>query len=79
MPIHEVDPWRLQYFAGVETAANIATEDADAWQWYPAQRWLYDKLAVALSQGLEAGPTARRRRATRYFEADHQSQGHGCR
>ena len=31
MPIHEVDPWRLQYFSGVETAADIATEDADAW------------------------------------------------
>jgi len=56
MPICEADPWRLQYFAGVETAANIATEDADAWRWYPQYRWVYDKLAVALSQGLEAGP-----------------------
>jgi hypothetical protein len=56
MPIHEADPWRLQYFSQVETAANIATEDADAWQWYPAHRWVYDKLAVALSQGLDAGP-----------------------
>ena len=56
MPIHEADPWRLQYFARVETAADITTEDADAWQWYPAHRWVYDKLAVALSQGLEAGP-----------------------
>ena len=56
MPIHEADPWRLQYFSQVQTAANIATEDADAWQWYPAHRWVYDKLAVALSQGLDAGP-----------------------
>jgi hypothetical protein len=56
MPICEADPWRLQYFAGIETAANIATEDADAWQWYPAHRWVYDKLAVALSQNLDAGP-----------------------
>ena len=56
MPIHEADPWRLQYFSGVETAADITTEDADAWQWYPAHRWIYDKLVVALSQGLEAGP-----------------------
>jgi hypothetical protein len=56
MPIHEADPWRLQYFARVETAADITTEDADAWQWYPAHRWVYDKLAVALSQGLDAGP-----------------------
>ncbi|HXW42960.1 MAG TPA: hypothetical protein VEK75_17255 [Xanthobacteraceae bacterium] len=56
MPIHEADPWRLQYFAHVETAAHITTEDTDAWQWYPAHRWVYDKLAVALSQNLAAGP-----------------------
>jgi hypothetical protein len=56
MPICEADPWRLQYFAHVTTAANIPTEDSDAWQWYPAQRWVYNKLAVALSQGLDAGP-----------------------
>lgn len=56
MPICEADPWRLQYFTHVRTSANIPTEDADAWQWYPAQRWVYDKLAVALSQNLDAGP-----------------------
>jgi hypothetical protein len=56
MPICEADPWRLQYFAHVKTAASIPTEDSDAWQWYPAYRWVYDKLAVALSQKLEAGP-----------------------
>jgi hypothetical protein len=56
MPIHEADPWRLQYFSQVNTTANITTEDTDAWQWYPAHRWVYDKLAVALSQKLEAGP-----------------------
>ncbi len=56
MPICEADPWRLQYFSGVETTANIPTEDRDAWQWYPAQRWVYDKLSVALSQGLQAAP-----------------------
>jgi hypothetical protein len=56
MPICEADPWRLQYFSHVTTAANIPTEDSDAWQWYPAQRWIYNKLAVALSQGLDAGP-----------------------
>jgi hypothetical protein len=56
MPIHEADPWRLQYFTQVTTAARITTEDSDAWQWYPAHRWVYDKLAVALSQGLDAGP-----------------------
>jgi hypothetical protein len=56
MPICEADPWRLQYFKRVETAANIPTEDSDAWNWNPAQRWVYDKLTVALSQGLDAGP-----------------------
>jgi hypothetical protein len=56
MPICEVDPWRFQYFDHVKTAANIPTEDSDAWQWYPAHRWIYDKLAVALSQNLDAGP-----------------------
>src|ERR1700733_12403186 len=56
MPICEADPWRLQYFADVDTAANVPTEDSDAWQWYPAHRWIYNKLAVALSQQLDAGP-----------------------
>src|SRR5580693_4591579 len=56
MPICEADPWRLQYFKRVETATNIPTEDSDAWNWNPAHRWVYDKLTVALSQGLDAGP-----------------------
>ena len=56
MPICEVDPWRLQYFEHVKTAALIPTEDSDAWQWYPQHRWVYDKLQVALSQNLDAGP-----------------------
>ena len=58
MPICEADPWRLQYFDAVVCPdhVNIPTEDSDAWTWNPAHRWIYDKLAVALSQGLEAGP-----------------------
>jgi hypothetical protein len=58
MPICEADPWRLQYFSAVECPphVNIPTEDFDAWTWYPDERWVYDKLAVALSQGLAAGP-----------------------
>ncbi len=56
MPICEVDPWRLQYFAHVDTAANIPTEDSDAWQWYPAHRFVYDKLKLALGQNLDAAP-----------------------
>jgi hypothetical protein len=58
MPICEADPWRLQYFEGVDCPAdvNIPTEDSDAWRWFPGHRWVYDKVAVALSQGLDAGP-----------------------
>jgi hypothetical protein len=56
MPVHEADPWRLQYFSHVQTTVDIPTEDADAWHWYPEHRWIYDKLAVALSQDLDAGP-----------------------
>jgi len=58
MPIREADPWRLQYFEHVACPADveIPTEDSDAWLWYPRHRWVYDKLTVALSQGLLAGP-----------------------
>jgi hypothetical protein len=58
MPICEADSWRLQYFerAACPAHVNIPTEDSDAWLWYPDHRWVYDKLAVATSQGLDAGP-----------------------
>jgi hypothetical protein len=58
MPICEVDPWRMQYFEHVACPADvlISTEDADSWTWYPRYRWVYDKVAVALSQGLDAAP-----------------------
>lgn len=58
MPICEVDPWRFQYFVHDPCPDDvlISTEDADSWTWYPAHRWIYDKLAVALSQGLDAAP-----------------------
>ncbi len=48
----------MQYFEGIACPddVRISTEDADSWQWYPAFRWIYDKMAVALSQGLEAAP-----------------------
>jgi hypothetical protein len=58
MPICEADPWRMQYFEHVACPADvlISTEDADSWTWYPKHRWVYDKVAVALSQGLAAAP-----------------------
>ncbi len=60
--------------------ANIPTEDCDAWLWYPRQRWVYDKLAVALSQKLDAGPHGTTAAAfPGLLQADHQSQRHGRR
>ena len=58
MPICEIDPWRMQYFEHVACPADvlISTEDSDSWTWYPRHRWVYDKVAVALSQGLAAAP-----------------------
>src|SRR5262249_9566430 len=58
MPIHEPDPWRAQYFerAVCPDDVDIPTDDPDSWRWYPAHRWVYDKIPVALSQGLDAGP-----------------------
>ena len=58
MPICEADPWRVQYFEGVPCPedVNIPTEDGDAWRWYPEYKWVYDKLAVAESQGISCAP-----------------------
>ncbi len=58
MTVCEADPWRLQYFDGVTCppGIDIPTEDADAWAWQPRHRWVYDKLAVAQSQGIDAAP-----------------------
>jgi hypothetical protein len=58
MPFCEADPWRRQYFAGVECPreVRIPTEDPDAYQWNPPHRWVYNKLLVAASQGLECAP-----------------------
>jgi hypothetical protein len=58
VPICEIDPWRTQYFENAACPPDvfIPTEDSDAWLWNPAHRWVYDKLAVALSQQLEAAP-----------------------
>ena len=58
VPICEIDPWRTQYFASTACPDDvfIPTEDSDAWMWNPRHRWVYDKLAVAMSQGLAAAP-----------------------
>jgi hypothetical protein len=58
MPVCEADPWRMQYFDSVPCPADvrIPTEDCDAWVWYPRESWIYDKLRIAQSQGLDCGP-----------------------
>jgi len=58
VPIIEPAPWRHQYFDRVECPPDlfIPTDDPEAWEWNPDHRWVFDKLQVALSQGLAAGP-----------------------
>jgi hypothetical protein len=58
MPIVERDPWRRQYFEGVACPEEvmIPTEDADAYELYPAYRWIYNKMRICESQGMDHGP-----------------------
>lgn len=58
MPVLERDPWRVQYFEHVPCPEHVVipTDDPDCWQLYPQQRWIYDKLQIAATQGLAAGP-----------------------
>jgi hypothetical protein len=58
MPIKEEDPWRMQYFEGVACPDDVVvpTEDGDAYMMFPRYRWIYNKMLVAESQGLEHGP-----------------------
>lgn len=58
MPIVEPDLWRRQYFTGHPCPKNVIvpTDDPDCWTLYPRHRWVYDKLAIAESQNLVAGP-----------------------
>ena len=58
MPIAECDPWREQYFRDHFCPPDvlIPTEDCDAWNLYPAQRWVYDKLRICISQDIPAAP-----------------------
>lgn len=58
MPIVEPAPWRHQYFSSVDCPPDvfIPTDDPEAWSWNPRHRWVFDKLQVALSQGLDAAP-----------------------
>ena len=58
VPIIEPAPWRQQFFATAACPPEllIPTDDPEAWDWNPAHRWVFDKLQLALSQGIPAGP-----------------------
>jgi hypothetical protein len=58
MPIIERDPWRMQYFRGVDCPDDliIPTDDEHAYALYPEHRWLYNKILVCDSQGIAAAP-----------------------
>jgi len=58
MPILQGNPWRVQFFRDTPCPDNVTipTKDCEAWSLNPDHRWVYDKLAVAKSQGLVAAP-----------------------
>lgn len=58
MPIVEADPWRAQYFASVSCPDRVVipTDDELAYELYPKHRWIYNKLLICETQGLENAP-----------------------
>jgi hypothetical protein len=58
MPIVETDPWRTQYFSGVACPDHVVipTEDQLAYQQFPQHRWIYNKLLICETQGLDNAP-----------------------
>jgi hypothetical protein len=58
MPIVEADPWRAQYFTAVACPENVVipTDDELAYQRYPQHRWIYNKLLICETQGLDNAP-----------------------
>jgi len=58
MPIVECDPWREQYFERVPCPDDVAvpTDDPESWRLFPAHRWVFNKLLICATQGLEHGP-----------------------
>jgi hypothetical protein len=58
MPIVEADPWRMQYFNAVSCPDDVVipTDDELAYQRYPQHRWIYNKLLICETQGLDHAP-----------------------
>jgi hypothetical protein len=58
MPIVEADPWRSQYFTSIRCPDDviIPTDDELGYELYPQHRWIYNKLLICETQGLEHAP-----------------------
>ncbi len=58
MPIVECDPWREQYFERVPCPVKVIvpTDDPESWRLFPEHRWVFNKLLICETQGLEHGP-----------------------
>jgi len=58
MPIVESDPWRSQYFitVGCPDDVFIATDDELGYELFPQHRWIYNKLLICETQGIEHAP-----------------------
>lgn len=53
----DCDPWREQRFMERDASlrARIPVDDTDAFNLYPEHRWVYDRLRLTASQGIECG------------------------
>ena len=56
MPFVGLPPERAHLFADVEPVRDIPVSDAAAWRLNPAHRGIYNKLELALDQGVSAAP-----------------------
>jgi hypothetical protein len=58
MPIIERDPWRMQYFEHIDCPddVTIPTDDEHAYELFPEHRWIYNKLMICDTQGLDGAP-----------------------
>ena len=79
MPIIENDPWREQYFERVwcPKGVVIPTDDGDAYNLFPKERWVYNKLLIAESQNLRCAARLGAAAIPGVFEADIQHARHG--
>ncbi len=59
MPFVQKDLWRAQYFEGASCPAEVVipTDNLLAYRLYPDHNWIYNKLLICKTQGLEHGPS----------------------